>query len=134
MYPLYRLRWTLERVFKSSKRSCSFNLDKRMTSNNATIIESLVLSSLIASFSASVVMQLGSQHLSSQQALAISCQRVAHIVVQLATDFIRYIARSTRGAAKRLADKIQLFAPEMFEKNHQHRPPSLIRVHALLAT
>ena len=131
IYPLYRLRWTLELVFKASKRS--FNLDKRLNSNNATIIEALVLSSIIASFSASVVMHLGSKHLSTPQALAISCQRVAYVVVQLAADFIHYITRSARGAAKRLARKIQLFAPEMFEKNHQHRPPSLVQVHALLA-
>lgn len=132
IYPLYRLRWTLELVFKSSKRS--FNLDKRLNSNNAEIIESLVLSSIIASFSASVVMHLGSTHLSVPQALAISCQRVAYVVVQLAGDFIDYIACSTRGAANRLARKIQLFTSEMFEKNHQHRPPSLVQVHALLAT
>ena len=125
IYPLYRLRWTLELVFKCSKRS--FNLDKRLKSNNAMIIESLVISSIIASFSASVVMRLGSEHLSSQQALAISYQRVAHVVVQLAADFIRYITRSVRGAAKQLGDKILLFAPEMFEKNHQHRPKDVGR-------
>jgi hypothetical protein len=132
IYPLYRLRWTLELIFKSSKRS--FNLDKRLTSNHPNIIESLVLSSVIAGFSASVVMHLGSKHLSEQQALAISFQRVAHVVVQLAADFIAYITRSARGTAHRLSQKIQLFASEIFEKNHQHRPPSLAQVHALLAS
>ena len=84
-------------MFKASKRS--FNLDNRLTSNNPAIIETLVLSSIIASFSASVVMHLGSKSLSPQQALAIFYQRPAYIVVQLAADFIHYITRSTRGTA-----------------------------------
>ena len=77
-------------------------------------------------------MHLGAKHLSEPQALAISFQRVAYVVVQLAADFIDYIARSVRGAADRLSQKIKLFALEMFEKNYQHRPPSLAKVQALM--
>ncbi|MGH8602743.1 MAG: hypothetical protein ACREXR_08225, partial [Gammaproteobacteria bacterium] len=44
---------TRQLVFKASKRS--FNLDKRLTSNNDNIIESLILSLIIASFASCVV-------------------------------------------------------------------------------
>ena len=131
LYPLYRLRWTLELIFKASKRS--FNLDKRLTSNNPRIIESLMLSSIIAGFASGVVLELGAQHLSAPQALAISFQRAAQIVVQLANDFIHYITGSAQSLATRLLKKIQLFAPELFEKNHRHRPTALARAQALLA-
>lgn len=132
LYSLYRLRWTLELIFKASKRS--FNLDKRLTSNNAHIIESLLLSSIVASFASGGVLQLGSKYLSSPQALAISFQRVAQVVVQLAIEFINYITRPGEIYAKKLADKIALFAPEMFEKNYRHRPTSLSRLQAQLAS
>ena len=132
IYPLYRLRWSLELVFKSAKRS--FNLDQRLTSNNENIIESLLLSVIIASFASSVVMRLGVCYLDAQQSLALSYQRAAHIVVQLASDFINYITHSTAGTLQCLLNKIRLFAPELFEKNHRHRTPSLNRVHAMLVT
>jgi hypothetical protein len=45
-----RLQWV-----ESSPNQRSFYLDKRLTSNNEHIIESLVLPSIIASFSADVV-------------------------------------------------------------------------------
>lgn len=132
LYPLYRLRWTLELVFKASKRS--FNLDRRLSSNNDNIIESLVLSSLIAGFAAQTVLQLGSQALSPPQRLAISVQRAAHVVVQLADDFIRYLTRPNKCFADALLNKIQLFSRELFEKNHNHRPTSLGRLQAQLST
>lgn len=132
LYPLYRLRWTIELIFKASKRS--FNLDKRLSSTNENIIETLVLSSIIASFASSLVLHLGSKHLTEQQCSAISFQRLAQIVVQLAGDFIDYITLSNPGFASRLTHKIKLFAPEMFEKNYRYRPTSLARVQAQLAS
>lgn len=132
LYPLYRLRWTIELIFKASKRS--FNLDKRLSSTNDNIIETLVLSSIVASFASSLVLHLGSKHLTEQQCSAISFQRLAQIVVQLAGDFIDYITLSNPCFASRLTHKIKLFAPEMFEKNYRHRPTSLARVQAQLAS
>lgn len=132
LYPLYRLRWTLELIFKASKRS--FNLDQRLTSNNPHIIESLMLSSILAGFASGVILELGAKHLSAPQALAMSCQRAAQIVVQLAADFIDYITGSAQSLTTRLLKKIRLFAPELFEKNHHHRPTVLARAQAQFAT
>jgi len=130
LYPLYRIRWTLELIFKSHKRS--FNLDKRLTSNNELIIESLVLSTIIAGFACSAVLELGAKSLTAPQRLAMSFQRSAQIVVQLATEFIDYITQSAKEFTSRLLNKIHLFSNELFEKNHQHRPTALARVHAML--
>ena len=129
-HALPRQSFTRQLVFKSSKRS--FNLDKRLTSNNALIIESLILSSIIAGFACSAVLELGAKHLTAPQRLAMSFQRAAQVVVQLATEFIHYITQLAKGFATRLVNKIQLFAPEFFEKNHHHRPTTLARVHAML--
>lgn len=130
IYVLYRLRWTLELVFKSNKRS--LNLDQRLRSNNEQIIESLVLASIIANFASSAVLQFGANALEKKQALSLSFQRAAHAVVQMASDFIQYITRTGKTVEQRLIRKIHLFIPELFEKNYRHRPPSLLQVATLL--
>ena len=131
LYPLYRLRWALELIFKSSKRS--FNLDQRcLTSNNHQIIQSLVLSSIIACFASQAVLSLGAKTLTEQQKLALSFQRAAHVVVQLAADFIAFLTRSRPRFESQFMDKIRLFSQEIFEKNHHHRETSLSRVNSLL--
>jgi len=45
IYPLYRLRWQIELVFKACKQSLNAN---RFTTNNTNIIESLLLASIAA--------------------------------------------------------------------------------------
>jgi hypothetical protein len=123
LYPLYRIRWHLELICKASKRS--FNLDKRLTSHNGNLLESLVLSSIIASFASCVVLEIGAQQLTKHEQWAISVQRIAPIVVLAASDFIHYITTSSKKAASSLVNKISLLSKEMFEKNHRHRPTSL---------
>jgi hypothetical protein len=130
LYPLYRLRWQVELIFKASKRS--FNLDKRLASNNDNIIESLILSSMIASFASCVVLQIGAKQLTAKEQWAISVQRIAHIVVLVAREFIHYLTTSSHKAAAILFEKITLLSREMFEKNHRHRPTSLGQLNNLL--
>ena len=121
IYTLYRIRWQIELIFKGCKRS--LNLDGKMTSNNENIIESLVLSSLIASFAMHVVLSEGKQWLSKQKRLSISFQRLAIISALLAQDFIKFL--TLKGHFEKLRDKIKLFSSEMFEKNHNHRSTTL---------
>lgn len=131
LYPLYRLRWQVELIFKASKRS--FNLDQRLTSNNDNIIQSLILSSIIASFASCVVLEIGAKQLTEKEQWAISVQRIAHIVVLVALEFIRYLTTSSHKAAAALIEKITLLSREMFEKNHRHRSTSLGQLNNLLA-
>ena len=117
--PLYRLRWQIELVFKSCKRS--FNLDKRLTSSNNNIIETLILSSIVASFATYIVLHIGAKALTKKQRLALSFQRGAYVVVSLAHEFINCLVHSSRKYRRILLDKIKLLSSEIFEKNYNHR-------------
>jgi len=121
IYSLYRIRWQIELIFKGCKRS--LNLDDKMTSNNDNIIESLILSSIIASFAMHVVYSVSAKDLTNRQKLAISFQRLSHAVVLLAQDFIKYLTLSNY--YKKLKGKIKLLSREIYEKNHKHRRTTL---------
>lgn len=124
IYPLYKVRWQIELMFKGCKQS--FNLDKRLlVSNNDNIIESLIISSIIASFATHVVLDVSIDELTQAEQLAVSSQRLAHVVVILSRDFIHYLTRSSTKYASVLIDKIKLLSREIFEKNHRHRPTTL---------
>jgi hypothetical protein len=121
IYSLYRIRWQIELIFKGCKRS--LNVDEKVTSNNDNIIESLVLSTLIASFAIQSVFHEGAKKLTAQEKLSISFQRLSHIVVLLAQDFIHYL--TSDNSLEKLSHKIELFSSEIYEKNHGHRCTTL---------
>ncbi len=124
IYPLYKARWQIELMFKGGKQS--FNLDKRLlTSNNDNIIESLILSSIIASLATHVVLNISVSQLTKDEQLAISYQRLAHVVVILSRDFIHYLTRSAAEYESQLIDKIKLLSREIFEKNYRRRPTTI---------
>ncbi len=106
IYPLYKVRWQIELMFKGCKQS--FNLDKRLlVSNNDNLIESLILSSIIASFATHVVLNVSIDELTKEEKIAVSYQRLASVVVLLSRDFIRSLTRSSARYASRLIDKIK---------------------------
>ena len=121
IYSLYRIRWQIELIFKGCKRS--LNVDEKVTSNNDNIIESLVLSTLIASFAIQSVFHEGAKKLTAQEKLSISFQRLSHIVVLLAQDFIHYL--TSDNSLGKLSNKISLFSSEIYEKNNGHRCTTL---------
>jgi len=121
IYTLYRIRWQIELIFKGCKRS--LNTDEKMTSNNDNIIEVLVLSSIISSFAIHLVFSEGEKWLTKEEKLAISFQRLSHVVVLLSLDFIKYLTLNNH--SDKLKNKIKLLSQEMFEKNHCHRPTTL---------
>ncbi len=55
--------------------------------------------------------------------MAISFQRLSHIVVLLAHDFIKYL--TLKNHFDKLKNKIKLLSREMFEKNYRHRSTTL---------
>jgi len=125
IYSLYRIRWQIELIFKGCKRS--LNADEKITSNNDNIIESLALSSIIASFALHVVFKESVKELTEQEKLSISFQRLSHVVVLLAQDFISFLTLANY--ITKLKEKINLLSSEVFEKNHQHRPTTLQILH-----
>ncbi len=121
IYSLYRIRWQIELIFKGCKRS--LNLDEKMTSNNSNIIESLILSSIIASVAMHIIYNESIKELTGRQKLAVSFQRLSHVVVLLALDFIKYLTLADY--FKNISRKIRLFSHEIYEKNHAHRRTTL---------
>lgn len=130
IYPLYKIRWQLELIFKGCKRS--FNLDGKLTSNNENIIESLVLITIIANLASVVVLKIGRDELDKEQQNAISFQRVCMITTLVARHFINYLVKSSRKYFDVLVHQIKLLSTEMFEKNFKRRPTTMQRLAAEL--
>lgn len=83
IYPLYRLRWQIELIFKACKQSLNAEC---LTSNNSIIIENLLLSSLVAHLASHTILDIVIPQLTKVKQLAISVQRIAKIVNLLAGD------------------------------------------------
>ena len=129
IYPLYRLRWQIELIFKACKNSLNAN---QLTSNDDNIIESLLLSSLAAHLASYKILEVGSEALDQDQKLATSFQRIAYVTVQLADDFVKFLLDSSKKYFHELMEKIKLFANDLFDPNYRHRETSLARVHRML--
>jgi Transposase DDE domain len=129
MYPLYRLRWQIELIFKACKNSLNAN---QITSSDKNIIESLLLASIAAHLSSCTLFNMGIEQLEGEKKVAISFQRVAKVAVVLAGDFIRFLLNSSREHFDNLLHKIKLFANEIFDPNYKKRETSLMRINRLL--
>lgn len=129
IYPLYRLRWQIELVFKACKQS--FNA-ARITSNNSNIIESLLLASIVAQMASHTILHLALPALTKAQQLAISFQRLAKVTAQLADELIQFLTRSSRSLLRNLLELIHVFVHDIFDPNYKHRNTTLANVHRLL--
>ena len=129
MYPLYRLRWQIELIFKACKSSLNAN---QIPSGDENIIESLLLASLAAHLSSHTLFTIGIEQVEEGQQLAMSFQRVAKVAVMLARDFILFLLNSAQKHFDNLLHKIKLFANEMFDPNYKKRETSLMRINRLL--
>ena len=128
-YPLYRLRWPIELIFKACKSSLNAN---QIPSGNENIIESLLLASITAQLSSQTLFTMGIEQVEEDQQLAMSFQRVTKVAVVLARDFIMYLLNAAREYVDNLLHKIKLFANEMFDLNYKKRETSLMRINRLL--
>lgn len=64
MYPLYRLRWQIELIFKACKNSLNAN---QITSSDENIIESLLLASIAAHLSSYTLFNIGIEQLEEKK-------------------------------------------------------------------
>ncbi len=126
IYTLYKIRWQLELFFKGAKRS--FNLDGKIKSNNKNIIESLVLTTVIASMAAVVVLEIGRNVLSEERQAAVSFQRISMVTVLLARHFIDYLVSASGHYLDALIRHIKFLSDEIYEKNYQRRQTSMQRL------
>ena len=107
IYPLYRLRWQIELIFKACKNSLNAN---QIPSSDGNIIESLLLASIAAHLSSHTVSHIGIERLEEKKKWAISFQRVAKVAVVLAREFILFLLNSSREYIDNWLHKITLFA------------------------
>lgn len=122
IYPLYRLRWQIELIFKGLKQS--LNMD-RLTSNNPFIIKNLVLASLAAQLASHTLLSTGMSRLNEKQQCAISFQRIYKILSILAQEFTQYLLQGTQQSLHLLSKRILLFIDEIFDPNYRKRNSSL---------
>ena len=127
MYPLYRLRWQIELIFKACKNSLNANA---IPSANKTIIENLLLASIAAHLSTHTIIRIGTGVLTQERKWAITFQRVAKVAVVLGRDFLVFLLHSSQENFNNLANKIKLFANEIFDPNYKKRETSLGRLNS----
>jgi hypothetical protein len=128
IYPLYRLRWQIELIFKACKNSLNAN---QITSEDGNIIESLLLASIAAHLSSHTLFEAAVNELDECQTMAISFQRISKVAVVLSQYFVRFLLNPSKHTEP-LIRKIKLFVNELFDPNYKNRETSLMRVHALL--
>lgn len=129
MYPLYRLRWQLELAFKASKTTLRL---ADFTTTNAQVIRNLILAHIAAVlFAQALGHQVSVDMIPAKQA-AISVQRIAKVVVNVAHELVQFLLKRTASTCRLLAEKLELFAPELFDPNYRHRETTLARVVRLM--
>ncbi|MDP2812590.1 MAG: IS4 family transposase [bacterium] len=129
VYPLYRVRWAIELIFKSCKQSLNAN---EIPSTCKNIIESLLLASLVAQLTSYSILSISAKHIEEEKMLAMSFQRAAKITVALASDFIKFLIKKNAKNFNYLLKRIEMFANEIFDPNFRHRPTSLQNLEKIL--
>lgn len=128
IYPLYRLRWQIELIFKSCK--ATFNLNELPT-NNPIIVMNLILSSIISYISSLTIVEVAKDKLEEKEIEAITYQRIAKVSSHLSREFIQYFVTNSKKNLTILYDKIILYARELFYPGFRARSTSLQKGMAL---
>ena len=122
IYPLYRLRWQIELVFKSFK-SCLRLAD--LPTANPIIIHVLIYTALIATMIAHPIANILAIEFKKEKQMTPSFQRAGMLVVLCAPDFIRFLISNSANAENALIDKLNLQKIEIFDPNWKRRETSL---------
>lgn len=129
IYPLYRLRWQIELSFKACKSTLRL---ADFTTANPRIIRNLILANIAAVMLAQPLARSVATEAEPEQQAAVSVQRIAKVVVNVARELAHCLISGTASARRALIDKMQLFAAELFDPNYKRRQTSLARVRQLL--
>lgn len=132
IYPLYRLRWQIELVFKATKRS--FQLGD-ISSANPAIIKNLVLVVLVATL---VTFPLTKdfaceEEVESRKMGAITVQRMCMFGLHIAREMRGFLLMRSKKFLNILRNKMVLFLQEIFEPNYKKRETSQQRVLSLVS-
>lgn len=125
IYPLYRLRWQIELIFKSLK--ATFRLAD-FTTANTNIIHALLYSALIATIIAHpIAFILAEEHKASKVA-APSFQRAAIVISSCAKLFIEYLLSKSNLDLHVLTQELGRQTYELFDPNYKKRKSSLMQI------
>jgi len=122
IYPLYRLRWQIELMFKGCKQSLNMN---GISSSSKNIIKSLLLASIAAYLSSQALLRNSLDHLTEEQKFAVTYQRIAKVSVNISYQVLNYLLTGMQESYDRAMEKIILFSRELFDPNYHHRKTSL---------
>jgi len=124
IYPLYRLRWQIELIFKSMKSN--FNL-KKISSGNEHIINNLMLANVCSYLISLAIIDISTPELKEEELLALSFQRVGKILKLVAMDFANVFLKSNKHI-NILKNKIKMLASELYDPNYSKRPTTLQKI------
>jgi len=125
IYPLYRIRWQLELIFKACKSSLRL---ADQPSANENIIKSLTLLSLIAQLIGFAIGKKAVATLNEAKQNAFSFQRAATLLVHIGHHLFCYLVSNVKTDFIQLLRQIQGHTTELFDPNYQHRETSMQRM------
>lgn len=131
IYPLYRLRWQLELVFKAFKSSLRLS---DIPSANENIIHTLVYAALIASmitYPLAHVLALDAKH---ERRMVPSFQRIACIISHVAAELLAFLTTFTTASLEILSKKLNLLSGDLYDPNYRKRKTTLLRILDLAAS
>jgi putative transposase len=126
IYPLYRLRWQLELLWKSWKSI--FHLDE-ITSTDRNIIFNLALAGMCAGLLAGALSISVVNEAPKEKQVAFSMQRAASFLLRIARELYSHIVAPLRSGKAKLMEMITLFEGELIDPNYKNRISSINRVY-----
>lgn len=126
IYPLYRLRWQIELVFKACKSSFGMDTIKSSCKN---IIINLQIFSLVAHMITHPMMKsLIGNTMKKKEQCAATIQRGAIILLQMSKELRDFLLGNDGTHFEALRRKMELFADELIDPNYKKRPTGLQRL------
>lgn len=126
IYPLYRLRWQLELVWKSWKSI--FHLDE-ITSADQNIVFNLALAGMCAGLLAGALSVVVVNEAPKEKQVSFSLQRAASFLLRIARELYNHIMTPLRSGKTKLMEMMALFKDELIDPNYKNRTSSLNRVY-----
>jgi hypothetical protein len=123
IYPLYRLRWQVELLFKKAKSSLNLS---DITSTNPNIIQSFIMLTIIATLLAHPIAKVVLKGESISKTPSI--QRAGMVLVHIGTELRNFIILRSKASVRALIDKLELFSDELYDPNFSKRDSSMARV------
>lgn len=130
IYPLYRLRWQIELVFKACKNSLNAS---KIPSANPNIIKTLLLATIAAHLSSGTIYEIASNALSEEKSLAITVQRIAFVLVILKDKFVNCILNPIQENFEIFVRSVHHVKNELYDPNYKKRETAKARIYRILS-